>query len=86
MTASRNKECNIMTARNRMNNKVHYWTGRAKETVGRITGNRRTEFEGQRDQVKANLKDTGERVKDTFRRPGRRRVVRDRRVRGRQRW
>ena len=75
-----------MTARNRMNNKVQYWTGRAKATVGRITGNRRTEFEGQRDQVKANLKDTGEGVKDAFRRPGRRRVVRDRQVRGRQRW
>lgn len=74
-----------MTARNRMNNKVQYWAGRAKETVGRITGNRRTEFEGQRDQVKANLKDAGEKVKDAFRRPGRRPQVRDRQVRGRPR-
>jgi uncharacterized protein YjbJ (UPF0337 family) len=55
-----------MTARNKLSNKAQYWGGRAKETVGRITGNRRTEFEGKTDQVKANLKDAGEKVKDAF--------------------
>jgi uncharacterized protein YjbJ (UPF0337 family) len=75
-----------MTAKNKLNNKVQYWTGRAKETVGRITGNRRTRFEGQRDQMKANLKDVGEDVKDAVRRPGRRSQVRNRRPRGSQRW
>ena len=55
-----------MTARNKLRNKAQYWGGRAKETVGRITGNRRTEYEGKRDQVKANLKDAGEKVKDAF--------------------
>lgn len=55
-----------MTARNKLSNKAQYWGGRAKETVGRITGNRRTESEGKRDQVKANLKDAGEKVKDAF--------------------
>jgi uncharacterized protein YjbJ (UPF0337 family) len=55
-----------MTARNKLSNKAQYWGGRARETVGRITGNRRTEFEGKRDQVKANLKDAGEKVKDAF--------------------
>jgi uncharacterized protein YjbJ (UPF0337 family) len=47
-----------MTARNKLNNKARYWGGKAKETVGRITGNRRTQYEGKRDQVKANLKDS----------------------------
>jgi uncharacterized protein YjbJ (UPF0337 family) len=57
-----------MTAKNKLNNKAQYWSGRAKETVGRVTGNRRTQYEGKLDQVKANLKDTGERVKGTFKR------------------
>ena len=56
-----------MTARNKLSNQAQYWGGRAKETVGRITGNRRTEYEGKRDQVKANVKDAGEKVKDAFR-------------------
>jgi len=55
-----------MTARNKLSNKAQYWGGRAKETVGRITGSRRTESEGKRDQVKANVKDAGENVKDAF--------------------
>jgi uncharacterized protein YjbJ (UPF0337 family) len=55
-----------MTARNKLRNKAQYWGGRAKETVGRITGNRRTKYEGKRDQVKANVKDAGEKVKDAF--------------------
>ena len=55
-----------MTARNKLSNKAQYWGGRAKETVGRVTGNSRTEYEGRRDQVKANLKDAGEKVKDAF--------------------
>jgi len=57
-----------MTTKNKLNNKAQYWSGRAKETVGRVTGNRRTQYEGKLDQVKANLKDTGERVKGTFNR------------------
>jgi uncharacterized protein YjbJ (UPF0337 family) len=57
-----------MTTKNKLNNKAQYWSGRAKEAVGRVTGNRRTQYEGKLDQVKANLKDTGERVKGTFKR------------------
>ncbi len=70
-----------MTARNKLNNKAQYWGGRVKETVGRITGNRRTEYQGRRDQLKANLKDAGENVKDTFRLSGSRR-----RPQPRNRW
>ncbi|WP_245848684.1 CsbD family protein [Mycobacterium palustre] len=43
-----------------------------KETVGRLTGNRRTQREGVLDQVKANAKDQGERMRDAFRARGRR--------------
>ena len=56
-----------MTARNKLNNKAQYWSGRAKETVGKLTGNRRVQREGKVDQVKANLKDHRERVRDAFR-------------------
>ena len=55
-----------MTARNKLSNKAQYWGGRAKELTGRIAGNRRTEYEGKRDQVTANLKDAGEKVKDAL--------------------
>jgi uncharacterized protein YjbJ (UPF0337 family) len=55
-----------MTGRNKLRNRAQYWGGRAKETVGKITDNRRTKREGKLDQVKANLKNQRERVKDTF--------------------
>ena len=71
-----------MTIENKLRNKAQYWGGRAKETVGRITGNRRAEYEGQRDQVKANLKDAGEKVKDAFGWRGRRSRVRNRPLSG----
>jgi uncharacterized protein YjbJ (UPF0337 family) len=56
-----------MTARNKLSNRAQYWGGRAKETIGKLTGNRRTQREGKLDKVKANLKDHRERVTDTFR-------------------
>ena len=59
-------------ANNRLSNTVQYWGGRAKETVGRLSGNRRTEFEGILDQTKANIKDTGVRVRDAWRQQQRR--------------
>ena len=48
-----------MTAKNKLNNKARYWSGRAKETVGRVTGNRRTQYEGKVDQVKLDLRFIG---------------------------
>ncbi len=55
-----------MNSKKTLNNKAQYWSGRAKETAGRITGNRRTQYEGKLDQLKANLKDTGVKIKGTF--------------------
>jgi uncharacterized protein YjbJ (UPF0337 family) len=45
-------------------NKIEGVAGRAKEGLGRATGDRSTEREGRRDQAKADLKDAGEKVKD----------------------
>ncbi|HEX9229517.1 MAG TPA: CsbD family protein [Arthrobacter sp.] len=41
-------------------------TGRAKEATGKATGNDRLKNEGRGDQVKADLKQAAEKVKDAF--------------------
>ena len=38
--------------------------GSAMKTVGRLTGNRRLQARGRRDQAKGNLKQAGAKVKD----------------------
>ena len=50
----------------KINNKVEDVAGKAKEGIGSATGDKSTENEGKIDQVKANLKDAGEKVKDAF--------------------
>ncbi|WP_332603618.1 CsbD family protein [Arthrobacter sp. S2(2024)] len=40
--------------------------GKGKEAVGDATGNDRMKAEGKRHQVKADLKQAGEKVKDAF--------------------
>jgi uncharacterized protein YjbJ (UPF0337 family) len=47
-------------------NKLEEIGGKVKEAVGKIAGDRSTENEGKNDQVKSNLKDAGEKVKDAF--------------------
>jgi uncharacterized protein YjbJ (UPF0337 family) len=41
--------------------------GRAKKTVGRLTGSRRLRAEGRSDQFKGNAKQAGAKLKDAFR-------------------
>jgi uncharacterized protein YjbJ (UPF0337 family) len=41
--------------------------GKAKETAGRATGNRKLANKGRSDQAKASAKKTGEKIKDVFR-------------------
>ena len=41
-------------------------TGKAKETTGKATGDDRLKNEGKSDQVKADLKQAAEKVKDAF--------------------
>jgi uncharacterized protein YjbJ (UPF0337 family) len=53
-----------MGAVDKAKNKIEDLGGQAKETAGRITGDRETEAEGKADQAKAGLKDAGEKIKD----------------------
>jgi uncharacterized protein YjbJ (UPF0337 family) len=53
-----------MGAVDKAKNKIEDLGGQAKETVGRVTGDRETEAEGKADQVKAGVKDVGEKIKD----------------------
>jgi uncharacterized protein YjbJ (UPF0337 family) len=53
-----------MSAVDKAKNKVDDLGGHAKETVGRVSGDRSTENEGKADQTKAGLKDAGEKLKD----------------------
>jgi len=56
----------IMSATDKAKNKIDEVGGKAKEALGRATGDRTTENEGRGDQAKSNLKDAGEKVKDAF--------------------
>jgi uncharacterized protein YjbJ (UPF0337 family) len=40
--------------------------GKTKEAAGKVTDNERLEAEGQADQVSADVKQTGEKIKDVF--------------------
>jgi uncharacterized protein YjbJ (UPF0337 family) len=40
--------------------------GKVKEAIGRETGNDRLEVDGRTDQMKGNLKQAGEKVKDAL--------------------
>jgi uncharacterized protein YjbJ (UPF0337 family) len=55
-----------MSALDKAKNAVEDVTGKAKETVGKATGDKSTENEGKGDQAKSDLKDAGEKVKDAF--------------------
>jgi uncharacterized protein YjbJ (UPF0337 family) len=56
-----------MSGVDKASNKVDEVAGKAKEALGRATGDRETEAEGKTDQAKADLKNAGEKVKDAFR-------------------
>ena len=40
--------------------------GKAKEQVGKVTGDKDTEAKGKKDQTKSSVKKAGENVKDAF--------------------
>lgn len=60
-----------MSATDKARNKVQRLRGKAKETIGRATGDRNLEDQGAADQAKSDLKDAGEKVKDALRGPRR---------------
>jgi uncharacterized protein YjbJ (UPF0337 family) len=55
-----------MGANDKISNKLDDMAGKAKEGVGKVTGDRATENEGKVDQAKSSLKDAGEKIKDAF--------------------
>jgi uncharacterized protein YjbJ (UPF0337 family) len=55
-----------MGADDKASNKIDDLGGKAKEGLGKVTGDQSTENEGKLDQAKANIKDAGEKVKDAF--------------------
>lgn len=55
-----------MGAGDKISNKIDDLGGKAKEAVGRATGDTSTKNEGKLDQAKASLKDAGEKLKDAF--------------------
>ncbi len=55
-----------MGAEDKASNKIDDLGGKAKEGLGKLTGDKSTENEGKVDQAKANLKDAGEKIKDAF--------------------
>ena len=63
-----------MGATDKARNKMQKLRGKAKETIGRATGDRSLEDQGTGDRVKSDLKDAGEKVKDALRGRGRRQV------------
>ena len=55
-----------MGAGDKISNKIDDAGGKAKEALGKATGDRGTENEGKVDQAKSSLKDAGEKIKDAF--------------------
>jgi len=53
-------------AEDKASNKIDDLGGKAKEGLGKLTGDKSTENEGKVDQAKSSLKDAGEKVKDAF--------------------
>ena len=58
-------EC-VMALGDKASNKAEELKGGAKETAGKVTGDKDLEAEGKSDQVKGNLKQAGEKIKDVF--------------------
>ena len=55
-----------MTTSDKAKNSAQKAKGTAKETVGEATGNNSLRRKGKADQVKGDLKQAGEKVKDVF--------------------
>jgi uncharacterized protein YjbJ (UPF0337 family) len=55
-----------MSAEDKVTNIAETAKGKAKEGLGKATGDESLEAEGQGDQAKGDLKQAGEKVKDAF--------------------
>jgi uncharacterized protein YjbJ (UPF0337 family) len=55
-----------MSGEDKVKNKIQDVGGKAKEAIGKASGDDSTKNEGKADQSKSSLKDAGEKVKDAF--------------------
>ncbi len=55
-----------MTKRDKVKNAAQIAKGKAEEATGKKLGNPGLELDGKMDQIKGNLKQAGEKVKDAF--------------------
>ena len=55
-----------MSAIDKIKNKLQAGVGQAKKSVGKATDDKSLQAEGTGDQVSGNLKQSGENVKDAF--------------------
>jgi uncharacterized protein YjbJ (UPF0337 family) len=62
----RSCEEKVMSGADKIRNAAEDAAGKGKEAVGKATDNEKLEAEGKTDQMKANLKQAGEKVKDAF--------------------
>jgi uncharacterized protein YjbJ (UPF0337 family) len=62
-----------MSFANKFSNKAQELRGRIKRNTGDVTGDRGLQNRGRADEMKNNLKQAGEKIKDAFRRRGGRR-------------
>ena len=54
----------------KLRNKAQELRGRVKRNTGEVTGDRRLQADGRTEEVKSNLKQAGEKIKDAFGRRG----------------
>jgi uncharacterized protein YjbJ (UPF0337 family) len=55
-----------MGKKDKAKNKAQIAKGKLKETAGKVTGDQQLESEGDVDQMKGNIKQAGEKVKDAL--------------------
>ena len=63
---NRTRKGDVMGLDDKIENAGEKLGGNAKEAAGKATGDERLEAEGKGDQVKSDLKNAGEKVKDAF--------------------
>jgi len=57
-----------MPTKDKVKNTAQVSKGKVKESAGKMTGNAKLKHDGKLDQVKGNVKQSGEKVKDAFKR------------------
>ena len=55
-----------MSGTDKVKNAVQDVEGKAKQGVGKVTGDANKQAEGRADQAKSDMKNAGEKVKDSF--------------------